>query len=567
MKFSIDVSMFLILLADLDSNLADSQIKIDKNSNIVLLQVKNNILSISFSEKDGLSHPITNGGNGELLLNMLQIKSLRKNLASMTGILSLNIKSVKYCEINSDNKKYKFTINPSRIQENVDSIEYSDPPYEEDPLVTSIVNRLKNRSRNLILYGTPGTGKTYTVSKTAKRFIKNIILGKNFKFNLSQHKDMQDILCNFELQDLIALEIYLSKPKQLKVSELLANNFIFKFLDMKYQNSLDAEKIRAILSIYSRNNPYALFINLFNEKHTDYWTLTNSGKEHVQNNLTQKLVGIRTLANFDTSENIKFVTFHQSFAYEEFVEGIKPLPDPDNSGEVLYKIKNGVFKEICMRAKDDSKNDYLIIIDEINRANISKVFGELITLIEDDKRLGMPNELKVTLPYSQEEFGVPKNLYILGTMNTSDRSIALLDIALRRRFTFIELKPDPKLLENSIIQGVNLSELLSQLNKRITLLIGRDYQIGHSYFMKIDNLEALRFTWYHRIIPLLQEYFYHDSRRLKAVIGNAFMEEIAIDQNLKSLLSEFRDPEPQYEIADLPDDKFIDALKQLAGGQ
>jgi len=263
--------------------------------------------------------------------------------------------------------------------------------------------------------------------------------------------------------------------------------------------------------------------------------------------------------------SVKFVTFHQSFAYEEFVEGIKPVPD-NKSGDISFKVVNGVFKEICIQAKSDPKNKYLLVIDEINRANISKVFGELITLIEDDKRLGMPNELKVTLPYSQEEFGVPKNLYILGTMNTSDRSIALLDIALRRRFTFIELKPDPKLLENSIIAGLNLSELLTQLNKRITLLIGRDYQIGHSYFMKIDNLEALRFTWYHRIIPLLQEYFYHDSRRLKAVIGDAFMEEIAIDSNLKALLSEFRDPEPQYEIADLPDAEFIAALTKLAGG-
>jgi hypothetical protein len=191
-------------------------------------------------------------------------------------------------------------------------------------------------------------------------------------------------------------------------------------------------------------------------------------------------------------EFFKSVTFHQSFSYEEFAEGIKPLTN--EAGEVNYRVVDGVFKQICRQAESDPDNKYLIIIDEINRANIAKVFGELITLIEDDKRIGALNELKVTLPYSQEEFGVPKNLYILGTMNTSDRSIALLDIALRRRFTFIELKPDPELLKEKIIEGIKLDQLLIQLNKRITLLIGRDYQIGHSYFMNVETLEDLRFT-------------------------------------------------------------------------
>ena len=186
----------------------------------------------------------------------------------------------------------------------------------------------------------------------------------------------------------------------------------------------------------------------------------------------------------------------------------------------------------------------------------------MITLIEDDKRIGARNELKVTLPYSQEEFGVPKNLYILGTMNTSDRSIALLDIALRRRFTFIELKPDPELLKEIVIEGVKLDQLLIQLNKRITLLIGRDYQIGHSYFMNIENLEDLRFAWYHRIIPLLKEYFYHDSKRLKAVIGSEFMQEIDTS-DIPDILKEFRGMEAQYEIADLQDEDFRNVLLKL----
>jgi 5-methylcytosine-specific restriction protein B len=208
----------------------------------------------------------------------------------------------------------------------------------------------------------------------------------------------------------------------------------------------------------------------------------------------------------------------------------------------------------------------LIIIDEINRANIAKVFGELITLIEDDKRIGARNELKVTLPYSQEEFGVPKNLYILGTMNTSDRSIALLDIALRRRFTFIELKPDPDLLKEKIIDGIKLDQLLIQLNKRITLLIGRDYQIGHSYFMNVDTLEDLQFTWYHRIIPLLQEYFYHNSEMLRVAIGEQFMPKIQVDPILQKALGNFFPSEPQYEIAELEDDEFRDAMLKLTGG-
>ena len=226
--------------------------------------------------------------------------------------------------------------------------------------------------------------------------------------------------------------------------------------------------------------------------------------------------------DFASNDRIKFVTFHQSYSYEDFVEGIRPVLSGGASSVLAYKIEDGVFKTIALRAARDLGRKYAIFIDEINRGNIASIFGELITVIEDDKRQGTENAVSVTLPYSREVFSVPPNLYIIGTMNTADRSIEALDTALRRRFSFIELNPDPGLLSENV-EGINLRLLLNTINRRIELLLDRDHCIGHSFLMGITSVEDLRSAFQNKIMPLLREYFFNNPAKVGMVVGTAFV--------------------------------------------
>lgn len=215
---------------------------------------------------------------------------------------------------------------------------------------------------------------------------------------------------------------------------------------------------------------------------------------------------------------IGFITFHQSYSYEDFIEGIKPKFESD---DLKYEIKAGVFKDFCEKMPEEG--DCCFVIDEINRGNISKIFGELITLIEPTKRLGTDEEMTCILPYSGKEFGIPKNLYILGTMNTADRSLAHLDAALRRRFEFEEMMPDYNLLKGIKVGNIEIDKVLRAMNDRICVLLDREHQIGHSYFLDLkddDSIERLNQIFRNKVIPLLQEYFYEDYSLIKKVLND-----------------------------------------------
>ena len=234
-----------------------------------------------------------------------------------------------------------------------------------------------------------------------------------------------------------------------------------------------------------------------------YLKLINLIESGVQENkLFEKLIDTKKVDEVVEKERIEFITFHQNYSYEEFIEGFQPN---EKSG---IKIEDGLFKAFVNKAKKNIDQNYYFVIDEINRGNISKIFGELITLIEDSKR----DELEVKLPYSKNSFSIPRNIFIIGTMNITDQSISKLDIALRRRFVFFNIKPNTNLVCQKF------KDKFEKLNEYISKNLGDDYLIGHSYFMKCDE-NSLDYILKHQIEPLLEDYFYGDKESLNSVVN------------------------------------------------
>ena len=407
----------------------------------------------------------------------------------------------KFC---AEVEKEKYNNNYILILDNIDKsdmLKIFGDDYSE--LEKRICNKEKSKlPKNLYILGT-----------TSKTFL-SIKFFKDFNFIKAHSKD--------EIKEHI-VEIDEEIENLLGVKEE-ENNFKFPLNSILYGPPGTGKTYNSIL--------YSLGIATKNEG------IINRIKNNTETISDEK---INEFNDLKKQGQIEFITFHQSYSYEDFVEGIRPTlatKDSEDNKDLKYTIHSGIFKKICERARNDKDKNYVLIIDEINRGNISKIFGELITLLEPSKRLGETEELKIRLPYSGEEFGVPKNLYILGTMNTADRSIALLDIALRRRFNFIEMPPKYNLLKtiNCKEGEINLQDLLKAINTRIEFLLDKDHLIGHSYFINIKTFEDLKEVFKNSIMPLLQEYFYDDFEKIKFVLNIKDDEDDKDDKDNNSII-------------------------------
>lgn len=376
---------------------------------------------------------------------------------------------------------------------------------------------------NLILFGPPGTGKTYELNQLKAKYVSKAQ-------TLTREQWLGEQLAERSWHDVIFMALADIGGKS-KVAQIATHEYVLSKAKAQGRSNALNSTIWATLQTHtpeeSTTVKYARRVPpyLFDKTDDSFWVTLPEAQEESAELLTLSKQLKQQPAESETISRYEFVTFHQAYSYEDFVEGIRPELDED-SGELSYSPQDGVFRRICQRAEADPLHRYAIFIDEINRGNVAKIFGELITLIETDKRTNGDKGMRITLPYSREPFGVPENLDIYGTMNTADRSIALLDTALRRRFRFKELMPDSCKIAGSDGTGnivdedgnqINLRRMLDAMNHRIRFLLSRDLMLGHAYLCPVANLTQLKTVFLNQFIPLLQEYFYEDWHKIQLV--------------------------------------------------
>ncbi|EAK7798638.1 McrB family protein [Campylobacter jejuni] len=462
--------------------------------------------------------------------------------------------------------------------------------YEQDIFITERVQSEESNMKiiplNQILYGPPGTGKTYhTIDKALEILGENLESRDEKKAKFDEYvrkgqivfttfhqsygyeefvEGIKPIIDNDENSQEVKYDVKDGIFKELCDKSL--KNYI---LSMQNENEIDLDKLIFEFANYinqdflNKGNEFPLENKVSIKKillnfKDEYRSFSLGGSIKSPQSLTIDIIK-RDYLNFKNKKILSFKDIKPKYDSQSDYHGnaiyyfmfYNKLKEFENIQNEKFKIKKEILKS------------YIIIMDEINRGNVSKIFGELITLIEPSKRIGEKEELKVTLPYSGEKFGVPKNVYIIGTMNTADRSITSLDTALRRRFEFVEMMPDVSKLSMDC-EGINLQELLKAINTRIEYLLDREKTIGHAFFVSVENLEDLKKVFQNKIIPLLQEYFYNDYALINAVLNDNDMifEDKKDDKYLQKIknLDSVNSERSIYNIASF-DDKIWDKIE------
>ncbi|WP_279176930.1 AAA family ATPase [Campylobacter insulaenigrae] len=427
----------------------------------------------------------------------------------------------------------------------------------------------QNPPLNQILYGPPGTGKTYhTIDNALEILGENLTSKDEKKAKFDEYiKNGQIVFTTFHQSYGYEEFVEGIKPefdeKELKykvrpgIFKKICNEALDKEIKIATNEDIYIDRNSKVWKIslgvnaslrdkcFKENKICIGWNDIPKNKDERFLNLGSNDKNSIISFVEYMQIG-DLVCVFNTSETIKGVgiitsdvKYNEDKEYQTYRE-VSWISQNDeinildlNNDKILvqktvyelYRISpNDLLAKISQPnnledVEDNTKKNFIIIIDEINRGNVSKIFGELITLIEPSKRIGAKEELKVILPYSAKEFGVPKNVYIIGTMNTADRSITSLDTALRRRFEFVEMMPNPNVLSDSC-KGVNLQELLKAINTRIEYLLDREKTIGHAFFIGVENLEDLKKVFQNKIIPLLQKYFYNDYALINAVLND-----------------------------------------------
>jgi len=449
---------------------------------------------------------------------------------------------------------------------------------------------------NMVLYGPPGTGKTYHTLNYALAIIENRTLEE---LALENRLALQQRFAQYSEQGLIyfvtfhqafSYEDFVEGIKPVTRGKKVVyeiQNGIFKHTSLEAKRNM----VETLIQNAPQHQVHIEFNALYDAfldylKSDDFNSFSTKDGSQVYLHRVERYgnLSLRKEKSFSTTKVLKrhlkkiYRIFPEVAAIENLDRDLGAI-DKDIKASFAWAIFNALkkfepqFVQSLLKAAQRNKVEdkqiqefdmhdlsslamqhsrkFVLIIDEINRGNIASIFGDLITLIEPDKREGGQEALRLILPYSKTVFCVPPNLHIIGTMNTADRSVEAMDIALRRRFTFVEMKPDPSVIKKEIGKplpnGIDLEKLLKAINDRITVLLDKDFCIGHSYFLKVKNMADLQRVFAIEIIPLLQEYFFGDYGKIGLVLGKDFV--VEKKKNQSEIFANF-DHEYKDELSD-----------------